>query len=63
MAKGLLELNDWGEIVVNPRMATSRPGIYAAGDVICSMPRQVATAVGSGVNAAMGVSEYLSGYK
>ncbi len=63
VAKGLLELNDWGEIVVNLRMATSRPGIYAAGDVICSMPRQVATAVGSGVNAAMGVSEYLSGYK
>jgi thioredoxin reductase (NADPH) len=63
VAKGLLELNAWGEIVVNPRMATSRPGIYAAGDVISSMPRQVATAVGSGVNAAMGVSEYLSGYK
>ncbi len=63
VAKGLLELNDWGEILVNPRMATSRPGIYAAGDVISSMPRQVATAVGSGVNAAMGVSEYLSGYK
>jgi thioredoxin reductase len=59
----LLELNEWGEIVVGPRMATSKPGIYAAGDVVCSMPRQVATAVGSGVNAAMSVGEYLSGYK
>jgi thioredoxin reductase (NADPH) len=63
VAKGLLELNEWGEIVAGPRMATSKPGIYAAGDVICSMPRQVATAVGSGVNAAMSVGEYLSGYK
>lgn len=59
VAKGLLDLNEWGEIVVNSRMATSRPGIYAAGDVVSSLPRQVATAVGSGVNAAINVGEYL----
>lgn len=63
VAKGVVEMNDWGEIVVDSRMATSRPGIYAAGDVISSTPRQVATAVGTGVNAAMSATAYLSGYK
>jgi thioredoxin reductase (NADPH) len=60
VVKGLVELNDWGEIVVKPNMATSQPGIFAAGDVIDSTPHQVATAVGSGVHAAISADEYLS---
>jgi thioredoxin reductase (NADPH) len=63
VVKGLVDLNDWGEIVVDSRMAASRPGLFAAGDVISSTPRQVATAVGTGVNAAMSAGAYLSGYK
>jgi len=58
--KGQVELNEGGEIVVDPNMATSQPGIYAAGDVIDSCPHQVASAVGSGVHAAISVDEYLS---
>jgi len=58
--KGLVELNDWGEIVVKPDMATSQTGIFAAGDVIDSTPHQVATAVGTGVHAAISVDDYLS---
>jgi thioredoxin reductase (NADPH) len=58
--KALLELNEWGEIVVQANMATSQPGIYAAGDVIDACPHQVAAAVGSGVHAAISVDEYLS---
>jgi thioredoxin reductase (NADPH) len=57
--KGVVELNEWGEIKVDPRMATSQPGIYAAGDVADACPKQVATAAGSGVNAALSVNEYL----
>ena len=60
IVKGVLRLNEWGEIVVNEKMATSAPGIYAAGDVIASAPHQVATAVGTGVHAAISVDEYLS---
>jgi thioredoxin reductase len=60
VAKGLLKLNSWGEIIVNERMATSEPGIFAAGDVIDAAPHQVATAVGTGVHAALSVDEYLS---
>jgi thioredoxin reductase (NADPH) len=58
--KGLLKLNEWGEIIVQANMATSQPGIYAAGDVINACPHQVASAVGSGVHAAISVDEYLS---
>jgi len=60
IVKGLLKLNEWGEIVVDEKMATSAPGIYAAGDVIAGAPHQVATAVGTGVHAAISVDEYLS---
>jgi thioredoxin reductase (NADPH) len=57
--KGVVELNEWGEIKVDFRMATSQPGIYAAGDVADSSPKQVATAVGAGVHAALSVYDYL----
>jgi thioredoxin reductase (NADPH) len=55
----LLQLNEWGEIVVRKKMATSQPGIYAAGDVTDACSNQVATAVGSGVEAAISADEYL----
>ena len=54
-----LELNRWGEIKVKKKMATSQPGIYAAGDVTDACSNQVAIAVGSGVEAAMAIDEYL----
>jgi len=57
--KDLLELNEWGEIVVGKKMETSLPGIYAAGDVTDACPEQVATAVGTGVAAAIAIDEYL----
>jgi len=57
--KGLVELNEWGQIKVGPSMSTSQPGIFAAGDVTDACPRQMATAVGSGVNAALAVDDYL----
>lgn len=60
LARGLVDLNPWGEIVVNDRMATSAPGIFAAGDVIDAAPHQVATAVGTGVHAAISAGEYLA---
>lgn len=58
--KGLLELNAWGQIKVGPDMAASRPGVFAAGDVSDACPKQVATAVGTGVHAALSVEEYLA---
>ncbi|MGQ9577937.1 MAG: thioredoxin-disulfide reductase [Candidatus Aminicenantales bacterium] len=57
--RGLVEMNEWGQIKVHSNMATSQPGIFAAGDVVDACPRQVATAVGTGVAAALAVDEYL----
>jgi len=57
---GLLEVNDWGQIKVKHNMESSAPGIFAAGDVSDACPKQVATAVGTGVHAALSVEEYLS---
>jgi thioredoxin reductase (NADPH) len=56
----LLELNEWGEIMVRKHMATSQPGIYAAGDVTDACSNQVAIAAGAGVEAALAADEYLS---
>ena len=58
--KGLLDINEWGEIKVKQNMATSQPGIFAAGDVTDACPEQMATAVGTGVAAALAIDEYLS---
>jgi thioredoxin reductase (NADPH) len=58
--RGLVEMNEWGQIKVASNMATNQPGLFAAGDVAEACPRQVATAVGTGVAAAIAVDEYLS---
>jgi len=58
--KGFLELNEWGQIKVDADMRSSVPGIFAAGDVSDACPKQIATAVGTGVHAALSVQEYLS---
>jgi thioredoxin reductase (NADPH) len=58
--RGLLELDEWGRIKVGPAMETSAAGIFAAGDVSDACPKQIATAVGTGVHAALSVGEFLS---
>jgi thioredoxin reductase (NADPH) len=60
VVQGLLRLNERGEIVVDPLMSTSEKGIFAAGDVIAATPHQVATAVGTGVHAAISIGDYLA---
>jgi thioredoxin reductase (NADPH) len=60
--KGLLDLNEWQEIKVQQNMATSQEGIFAAGDVCEACPEQMATAVGTGVAAALSVENYLRKY-
>jgi thioredoxin reductase (NADPH) len=43
-------------------MATSQPGIFAAGDVCDACPEQMATAVGTAVAAAIGIEDLLRKY-
>lgn len=58
--KGLVELDEEGQVKVSQNMATSQPGIFACGDVTNACPEQMATAVGTGVSAALAVAAYLS---
>jgi thioredoxin reductase (NADPH) len=57
--KLIVELDDQGYILTEENMATSAPGIFAAGDVRRKTLRQVATAVGDGATAAFAVEQYL----
>ncbi len=57
--KGLVELNEWGQLVTGPGLVSSRPGIYAAGDVADVCPKQIVTAVGTGATAALSIIDYL----
>jgi len=59
LVKDLVDLDEWGQIKVSKTMATSKPGIYAAGDVTDACPQQIATAVGTGVAAALAIDNYL----
>jgi thioredoxin reductase (NADPH) len=61
LVKDIVALNQWGEIKVNQKMATSVPGLFAAGDVCDACPKQVITSAGTGVAAALAVDEYLQG--
>jgi thioredoxin reductase (NADPH) len=58
--RGFIELNEWDQVKVNADMQSSVPGVFAAGDVSDACPKQIATAVGTGVHAALSVQEYLS---
>lgn len=60
---GILTLNDRGEIVTGPDMATNIEGVYAAGDSVVKRYRQVTTAVGDGTVAALAAADYLNSVK
>jgi len=57
--KDKVELNKRQEIVVKEDMSTSIEGVYAAGDSIEKLYRQITTAVADGTVAALSVSNYL----
>jgi thioredoxin reductase (NADPH) len=61
--QGCVALDEWGFIFTNPEMATTIPGIFAAGDVRNKLLRQIATAVGDGATAAFAAGEYLSEHR
>lgn len=53
MLKGVVELNAYGEVVVDAKGRTSVPGVYAAGDVTTVPYKQIVIAMGDGAKAAL----------
>jgi thioredoxin reductase (NADPH) len=57
--KELVQLNPAGEIVVDQSSATSRPGIFAAGDITSIPFKQAIISAGQGATAALSAYNYL----
>lgn len=55
----LTKLDEGGHAYVNLWMETEQPGLYVAGDVRIDAARQLASAVGDGVTAAIRSEQYL----
>ncbi len=54
-----VSLDKYGFVITDQDMATSIPGIFAAGDVRSKMLRQISTAVGDGATAAFAAEKFL----
>lgn len=55
----LCDTNEAGEVIVNLKMETSVPGLFAAGDIRIDAPKQVVCAAGDGAVAGIGAISYL----
>ena len=64
IVKGLVETNQFGEVIIDHKTgATSKPGIFAAGDVTDEIYKQNNISVGDAVKAALSAYNYLLGKK
>jgi len=61
--KGLLSLNEFGEIPVNRDQSTAVPGFFAAGDVTDETEKQIVVAAGAGAKAALAAARYIEDLK
>ncbi len=57
--EGVVPLDENGQVVVNGNMQSEVPYIFAVGDIRSGSPRQVVTAVGDGVIAAISAEKLL----
>lgn len=58
-----LKRDEWGFVITDGHMATSVPGVFAAGDVRDTPLRQIATAVGDAAIAAFSAEHYIENIK
>lgn len=60
MVKGLVELDKWGQVIIDSKHAsTSHPGIFAAGDITDDPYKQNNISAGDAVKAALAAYNYL----
>lgn len=64
IVKGLVGLNQFNEVVIDHKTsATSKPGIFAAGDVTDEMFKQNNISAGDAIKAALSAYNYIMGIK
>ncbi len=59
LISGILDLNENGEVIINPDCSTAYPGIFATGDVTNAFGKRIIIASGEGAKAAMAARQYL----
>jgi len=59
LVRGLVEINGRGEIHVGPDCATTRPGIFAAGDCTDAFGKRIIIASGEGAKAALAARQHI----
>jgi thioredoxin reductase (NADPH) len=57
--KGTVDLDERGLVLTEMGLMTNVPGVFAAGDVRSGSTKQLASAVGEGAAAAIGIRQYL----
>lgn len=57
--KGTVDLNEYGEIIIDNHGRTSVPGVFAAGDATATPYKQIIIAMGAGATAALSAFDYL----
>lgn len=60
LLQGKLELDEDGHLIADTKMRTNVPGIFAAGEIMDKVYKQVATSVGQGCAAAMQAERWLA---
>ena len=55
----LTQLNDRGEVVINPDCSTDIPGLFSAGDVTSAYGKRIVIASGDGARAALAAKQYV----
>jgi len=58
--KDIIELNQWGEIIVDENLQTNQKGVFAAGDARVTRTRQITTAVADGTVAALRAVDFIN---
>lgn len=56
---GVVELTDFGEVIINEKGETNRAGIFACGDVTTVPYKQIVIAMGEGAKASLAAFDYL----
>ena len=59
--KGVLDMDAMGHLHTDVHMRTKIPGVYAVGDCRADSTRQLGTAVGDGITAALAAFHDLNG--